>query len=278
MQGNILITGVSSGIGRAIAAEMVRHDFAVFGTVRREADAGRVRQEMGSRFTPLVMDVTDQASVDAARDRLSALLAGTPLNGLVNNAGIAVLGPLLYLPLEELRYQMEVNVIGLVRVTQAFFPLLGPNARGRSARIINISSVSGRFALPFAGPYAASKHALEAISDALRRELLLREVDVIVVEPGRVKTPIWDKVRLTAARGTEYNGVLSKVEEMLRQRMESALPPQAVARVVRLALTVCRPRSRYIIPNGWISGWILPCYLPDRWLDRLLARQFGLMG
>ncbi|MCX7591103.1 MAG: SDR family oxidoreductase [Kiritimatiellae bacterium] len=277
MAGHVLITGCSSGIGRAAAEELIRHNWQVFGTLRKEDDARRVEKELGTRFVPVLLDVTDQKTLDAAVRKVELLLDGQPLSGLVNNAGIAVIGPLLYLPPEALRYQLEVNVVGLVRVTQAFFPLLRADRGGHRGRVVNISSVSGRFVVPFAGAYAASKHAVEALSDAFRREFMPHGVDVVVIEPGRVRTPIWEKVAMSApGAGTEYDAILSGLGEMLRQRMRGALPPEAVARVVRLALTSPKPRTRYVIPNGWLFGWIIPRLLPDRLLDRVLARQFGL--
>src|SRR5438132_2521675 len=202
----VLVTGASSGIGRAVVGELVRRGFTVFGTIRRRDDAASLAA-LGA--TPVTLDVTDAATIAAARAQLERALAGQPLAGLVNNAGIPAAGPLELLPLDELRHILDVNLIGAVAVTQAFLPRL----KASRGRIVNISSVAGRGALPFLGPYAASKFGLEAISDSLRRELLPFGVRVIVLEPGSFKTAIWSKVEAMDLRryaGTPYESVLER--------------------------------------------------------------------
>jgi NAD(P)-dependent dehydrogenase (short-subunit alcohol dehydrogenase family) len=270
---NVVITGVSSGIGRAAAEDLAAHDFRVFGSVRREADAAPLAAALGARFEPLVCDVTDASAVQAAAERVRGRMGGEGLHGLVNNAGIAVVGPLLHLTPDEMRRQMEVNLIGALHTVQAFFPLLRPaHAGAPGGRIVNVSSVSGRFAMPFLGPYAASKHALEAFSDSLRRELLMYGVDVIVIEPGRIRTPIWDKVA-DAGRfaKTDYGPILERALAEIPARNHAALPATVVARAIRRALTTRRPRVRYALPDRWWLGWFLPRRLPARWVDRLVA-------
>jgi NAD(P)-dependent dehydrogenase (short-subunit alcohol dehydrogenase family) len=274
---HVLVTGVSSGIGQAAAADLARHGFCVLGSVRRDADAAPLLRMLGERFVPLLFDVTDAAAVRRAADRARAAVGPGGLCGLVNNAGIAVAGPLLHLAADDLRRQMEVSLIGVLNVVQAFFPLLRmPGPDGRPGRIVNISSVSGRFASPFLGPYAASKHALEALSDSLRRELMMYGVDVIVIEPGRVRTPIWDRVagmELGRFADTDYGPTLQGLADALPQRLRSALPPEAVARVIRRALTARHPRARYPVPDQWLSGWLLPRWMPDRWMDRMFRAR-----
>lgn len=268
-RGGVLVTGASKGIGAAIARELARLGFRVFGTIRRDADAAALR-DAGGGATPVRMDVTDQASIARARAEVEQALGATRLVGLVNNAGVPVLGPLEHIPLDDLRRQFEVNVFGVVAVTQAFLPLL----RAGRGRIVNISSVSGRFALPFAGPYAASKFALEALSDSLRRELRPSGVDVIVVQPGSVRTPIWETVAgFDAARlaGTPYAGMVERFQQMALASGAHGLPPVAVARIVARALTARRPRARYLVSRAaWSTR--LTRLIPDRWLDRLLSR------
>src|SRR5438552_6185669 len=263
----VLVTGASSGIGRAVAAELVRSGFTVFGTIRRRDDAASLAA-LGA--TPVTMDVTDAATIAAARAQLERALAGQPLVGLVNNAGIPAAGPLELLPLDELRRVFEVNVVGVVAVTQAFLPLLKV-ARGR---IVNISSVAGRSALPFMGPYAASKFALEAISDSLRRELSPFGVRVIVIEPGSFKTAIWRKVEAMDLRryaGTPYEGVLERFRRASLRGAERAPPPDKVVRAVWRALNARRPRLRVMVtPHGWLDR--IPLWIPDRWLDWLIYR------
>src|ERR1700712_2779780 len=192
---SVVITGTSTGIGWGTAKVLLERGFRVFGSVRKEEDADRLRQEFGANFTPLKFDVTDEAAVLAAAREVRAELEGETLAGLVNNAGIAVAGPVLELPADEFRRQMEVNVIGPVIATQAFGPLLGadPSLQGRKGRIVMISSVAGKNGNPLMSAYSTSKHAVEGLSESLRREMMLFGIDVIIVAPGAVKTPIWAK-------------------------------------------------------------------------------------
>jgi NAD(P)-dependent dehydrogenase (short-subunit alcohol dehydrogenase family) len=276
---SVVVTGVSTGIGQAIARDLARAGFFVFGGVRRIEDAAALAAECGAAFAPLVFDVTDDRQVAAAAAQVAERLGGEPLWGLVNNAGIAVPGPLRYVPLDAVRQQLEVNVIGVLRVTRAFLPLmlrapLAPRGRGR---VVNMSSVSGRFASPFFGPYAASKHALEAISDSWRRELLPQGVDVVTIEPGHIRTPIWEKAAdLSPYRETEYGAALARLKELVSRR--AGLPPEAVSRVVVRALTRRRPRTRYVVSDNVWLGWYLPRVLPDRWFDALAASRLRMRG
>ena len=193
---SVVVTGVSTGIGWGCVKVLAARGFHVFGSVRKQADADRLSAEFGSSFTPLVFDVTDQAAVNAAARQVQEKLGATPLFGLVNNAGIANPGPLLHIDIDAFRQQLEVNVTAQVIVTQGFAPLLGaaPDTRTKTpGRVVMMSSVGGRVAMPFLGPYNASKFALEAVSESLRRELMIYGVDVIVIAPGAIATPIWDK-------------------------------------------------------------------------------------
>src|SRR6201995_1556422 len=192
---SVVITGASTGIGHACAKFLLDKGYRVFGSVRKQADADRLKGEFGPNFTPLLFDVTDEPAVLAAARDVRAALNGATLAGLVNNAGIAVTGPVLELPADEFRRQMDVNVTGPVISTQAFGPLLGadPALKGPKGRIVMISSVSGKNGNPLIPAYAASKHAIEGLSESLRRELMLFGIDVIIVAPGPVKTPIWSK-------------------------------------------------------------------------------------
>jgi len=269
----IVVTGASTGIGAAIARELAGRGFRVFGTVRRPSDAAALTQ---AGVTPVMMDVTDSPAIARARAEVERELAGAPLAGLVNNAGIPAAGPLELLPLDELRRALEVNLVGAVAVTQAFLPLLkAAGAQGRGGRIVNISSVAGRRALPFMGPYAASKFGLEAISDSLRRELLPFGVDVIVVEPGSIQSRIWDKVEaldLTRYRGTPYEPVLDRFRQFALRSGERGLPPERVATVVARVLTARRPPARVLVVESRL-GQKLTEWLPDRWLDWLVKRR-----
>lgn len=278
---SVVITGVSTGIGYAAAADLVSRGWRVFGSVRRAEDAARVQAALGEGFSPLLFDVSDEAAVAAAAAQVETALAGAPLAGLVNNAGVAVSGAVLHTPLQEYRRQFEVNFFGVVAVTQAFLPLLGArrNAPPPPGRIVNISSVSGRIAYPFLSPYAASKHALEAFSDSLRRELVIYGVDVILIEPGSVVTPIWDKAEaqdLSAYAGSDYEEIMGRVTRGAVRSGRRGIPVEAVVATIRTALESPRPKARYALPRRRLTGWLLPRWLPDRWFDRLAARTLGL--
>lgn len=271
----VLITGASSGIGQATALHLDRLGFRVFAGVRRDADGSRLRRQASERLTPVLLDVTDPGSIAAARDTVQRL-APDGLAGLVNNAGIVVAAPLEVLPLDRLRQQLEVNVVGVVAVTQAFLPLV----RAARGRIVNVSSINGRVTVPVIGAYAASKHALEAVTDACRLELRRWGIHVVAIQPGAIRTPIWETSRAHAREiarewnpnaAERYAGVARSIEQPGRAPGR-AVPPDRVARVVAKALTARRPRTRYAV--GWDAriGLWLKRLLPDRLLDRLIAR------
>lgn len=278
MSKHVLITGVSTGIGHATAVLLAQRGYHVFGSVRQAEDGARLRAELGERLTPLLFDVTDEAGVATAVGHIRASLNGQNLTALINNAGISVTGPLMHLPLTQLRQQFEVNLFGLLHLTQQCLPLLGaakqaPYPRGR---IINISSVSGKIAYPFMGAYAASKHALEALSDSLRRELLIYDIPVILIQPGTTATPIIGKASAGMEQygRTDYAPILQKIAaQTIRERQQNAIPVTAVATKIVQALEAPRPKTRYAIPRRWLTGWLLPRFLPDRWFDWLVARQ-----
>ncbi len=279
---HVVITGASTGIGYDAARYLVERGFHVFGSVRKQADGERVQSELGEQFTPLLFDVTDGAAVATAVSQVTQVVGSDGLAGLVNNAGIAVAGPLLHLPLAEFRRQFEVNLFGLLDVTQKFLPLLGavPNATQPPGRILNISSISGKIAYPFMGPYAASKHALEALSDALRRELLLYGVDVVVIEPGSVRTPIWDKAQeldVEQYNQTAYKGILHGMQRVFVDRGKTGIPVEKVSEVIYTALTASKPKTRYVIARKLLTGWLLPRYLPDRMFDQIVGKRLGII-
>jgi NAD(P)-dependent dehydrogenase (short-subunit alcohol dehydrogenase family) len=229
-----------------------------------------------------MMDVTDHDAVQRAAGEVRSRLGQQTLFGLVNNAGIAVGGPMLHLEVEEMRRQMEVNLIGPFIVTQAFAPLLG-SERGRiggPGRIVQISSVGGKIAPPFLGAYVASKHALEGMSGSLRRELLLYGIDVIVVGPGAVVTPIWDKAQdgdLQRFAATDYGPVIEGFTEYFIREGRKGLPPERIGDSIYTALTARKPQTRYAVVPQRFKNWTLPRLLPERWLDRLIGKQSGLL-
>ena len=260
---------------------MIERGFHVFGSVRKQGDGEVVRGELGGQFTALLFDVTDGGAVETAVSQVMQIVGTDGLAGLVNNAGIAVAGPLLHLSLAEFRRQFEVNLFGLLDVTQKFLPLLGavPHATQPPGRIVNISSVSGKVVYPFMGPYAASKHALEAVSDALRRELLLFGIDVIVVEPASVKTPIWDKAQeldIEPYKNTVYKEILEGMKRVFVSQGKSGIPVERVSEVIFEALTKETPKTRYVLARKLLTGWLLPRYLPDRRFDKIIAKRLGI--
>jgi NAD(P)-dependent dehydrogenase (short-subunit alcohol dehydrogenase family) len=272
--GTVLVTGASSGIGEATALHLKELGFDPVGAVRKDADAERLESK-GVRAVKL--DVTDADSIAAAR----ASLGDAPLTGLVNNAGVAVAAPLEFLPIDQLRRQLEINLIGQIAVTQQFLPAL----RAGRGRIVNVSSIGGRLALPLVGAYAASKFALEGISDSLRRELIPHGVDVILVEPGGVKTPIWRKGNETADQiqaglPPEAEQLYGPMVEALRREStriaeRSGMEPRAVAEVIGKALSADKPRTRYLVGRDAKVRARMAKVMPDRMMDRAIVKQLS---
>ncbi len=269
----VLVTGASTGIGEATALRLRRAGWDVFAGARKDEDLERLR---GHGLTPLKLDVVDAGSIASAK----AALDERGLHGLVNNAGVAVSGPIEFVPLDELRHQLEVNLVGQVAVIQAFMP----NIREAKGRIVNVSSIGGRFALPMVGPYAASKHALEAVSDSLRRELRPWGINVSIIEPGAVVTPIWDKGRETADRiegemGEEARGRYGKLVARIRAETEKipdrGVPADEVAKAVERALTAARPKLRYVVGRDAKMRLRIKALAGDRRFDALIARTLN---
>jgi NAD(P)-dependent dehydrogenase (short-subunit alcohol dehydrogenase family) len=278
---SVVITGTSTGIGWGTAKVLLDRGFRVFGSVRKQEDADRLQAEFGANFTPLLFDVTDEAAVLAAARDVRAELEGETLAGLVNNAGIAVGGPVLELSVDQFRRQMEVNFIGPVIVTQAFGPLLGadPSLQGRKGRIVMISSVAGKSGNPLGSAYSASKHAIEGLSESLRREMMLFGVDVIIVAPGAVKTPIWSKsddVDPSRTSNSPYLPALEQVRKFVAHLADIGLPAEKVGELVHLALTAPNPRVRYQITPDPMRH-LMTAILPKRMVDRIIAKRLGLM-
>jgi NAD(P)-dependent dehydrogenase (short-subunit alcohol dehydrogenase family) len=276
----VLITGASTGIGRATALHLDRLGWIVYAGVRKEADADALRAASSGNLIPVTLDVTDAASIRSAAEEIRAAVGEGGLQGLVNNAGIGVAGPVEFLPPDQFRRQFEVNVIGQVAVTQAVISLLR-TARGR---IVNMSSVGGRLASPMMAPYNASKFALEALTDALRLELRPWSIEVIAVQPGAIATPIWDKsvaaadallATLPTAATELYGPAIENARRWAAKQAEDGSPPEAVARAVAHALTARRPRTRYVVGRDARIGMIIARFLPDRLRDTLLLRMAG---
>ncbi len=277
-RGAVVITGASSGIGETCALRLAGMGFHVFAGVRKPEDGATLQQQTPERITPVIIDVTDDATIRAAAETVSQAVGDTGLAGLVNNAGVAIAGPLEFLPIDELRRQLEINVVGQVAVTQAFLPLI---RKGRG-RIVNISSISGKIASPMVGAYAASKHAMEAVSDALRLELSPWGIEVVVVEPGVTRTPIWK--RSLAAGDALLEQMPPQIEELYGKSIAATrkaaqhnenvgTPPDEVAKVVATALTAEHPKTRYPVGRDAQLGALLARILPDRIRDRMFTRR-----
>jgi NAD(P)-dependent dehydrogenase (short-subunit alcohol dehydrogenase family) len=277
---SVVITGASTGIGWATAKLLLDRGFRVFGSVRKQADADRLKAQLGANFTPLLFDVTDEAAVLASAREVRGALNGQTLAGLVNNAGIAVAGPVLGLAADEFRRQMDVNVIGPIISTQAFGPLLGSDAslKGPKGRIVMISSVAGKNGTPMMGAYSASKHAIEGLSESLRREMMLFGIEVIIVAPGAVKTPIWskaDEVDISGYKNSPYFPALERIRKYMTHLGETGLPPETIAEAIAEALTSAHPKVRYqLTPNP--MRHLMTAILPKRRVDKIIAKRLGL--
>jgi NAD(P)-dependent dehydrogenase (short-subunit alcohol dehydrogenase family) len=275
---SVVVTGASTGIGWAIAKFLVGRGYRVFGSVRKQADADRLKGEFGQNFTPLLFDVTDEAAVLAAARQVREALGGETLAGLVNNAGVAVAGPVLEMSADDFRRQMDINVIGPVISTQAFGPLLGadPSLKGPKGRIVMICSVAGKNGNPLSAPYCTSKHAIEGLSESLRRELMLFGIDVIIVAPGAVKTPIWSKAEQFDMSVYQNSPYLNKAMAFMMKLGETGLPAERIAEVVFEALTAAKPKVRYQITPDQMRHF-MTATLPKRAVDRIIAKRLGLL-
>lgn len=277
-KGAVLITGASTGIGKASALLLDRSGYRVFAGVRQPEAGEALRKEASSGLTPVIIDVTDPAQFSAAKEAVEDVLGPEPLlTALVNNAGICVAGPTECLPIEILRQHLEVNVIGHIAVTQAFMPFI----RKSNGRIINVGSATGRFALPFLGAYSASKFALVALTDALRVELRPWGIPVSVVEPGTVETPMWEKsteksrnlmeVKLPDSARELYEDAMHSIERVMDSGRRQAITPEDVAEVVLKAVEAKKPKSRYRVGAGAQMAAI-GSFLPDRFTDWIFSR------
>jgi NAD(P)-dependent dehydrogenase (short-subunit alcohol dehydrogenase family) len=279
---NAVVTGTSTGIGHGTTKVLISKGFRVFGSVRKLADADRMQGEFGDRFVPLMMDVTDTDAVHEAAQKVGSMMGDRNLVGLVNNAGIVVSGPLLYLRPSEYRQQLEVNMIGPLNVIQAFAPFLGTDSKrkGPAGRIVNLSSTGAKVAIPLIGAYSASKCGLEGMSDALRQELMLFGIDVVIIEPGTVNTAMYDKGEkedLSEFKQTEYWEPVQNFQKFIvNEARTNGLPPERLGEAVYMALSKAKPKTRYAVVPQRFKNWTMPRLLPTRMLDNYLAKQLGL--
>lgn len=284
MPGNkdVVVTGVSTGIGRGTTKVLVSNGFRVFGSVRKQADADRLQTEFGNGFVPLIMDITDAGAVHQAAQKVRSMIGDGNLVGLVNNAGIVVSGPLLYLRVSEYRRQLEVNTVAPLVVIQAFAPLLGTDKKrkGLPGRIVNITSSGAKVPIPLLGAYSASKSGLEGMSDVLRLELMLFGIDLVMIEPGFVNTTMYDKGEkedLSEFKPTEYWNAMQNFQKFIVAQGRKGLSPERLGEAVHLALTTAKPKARYAVIKQRFRNWTLPRLLPSRMLDAVIARQLGFI-
>jgi NAD(P)-dependent dehydrogenase (short-subunit alcohol dehydrogenase family) len=274
---SVLVTGASTGIGRASALRLDGAGWRVFAGVRREQDAKELRAAASGRLAPVILDITEAGQIEAAAERIAAE-AGGRLDGLVNNAGVAIPGPLETLAIEDFRRQLEVNLTGHVAVTQALLPQLR-EARGR---IVFISSIGGRIAFPFTGAYHAAKFGIEAVGDVFRQELAPWGIRVAIAEPGSIDTPIWERGERSSDEGADpkreslYGQAIEKYRKAVRQTAERGIPPEKVAERIEHALSAERPHTRYLVGIDAKAQARLRPLIPTPVWDRIVARVMGL--
>ena len=279
---SVLVTGVSTGIGKAIAEELLKNDFLVIGSVRKKNDAEYFEENYKNNFKSIILDVTKKKDIENAKKEVEKILLENKsyLCSIVNNSGIALGGPVRYLDVDIFRKQFEVNFFGLIEVTKTFMDLLiESNKYKMKNKIINIGSISGKRSYPFVGPYTASKHALEGLSDALRRELLIHEVDVVLLQPGPIRTPIWEKVpdiENNPFLKTEYEVPLRKFNKGYIQLGIDGFPSHVIGERVVKIMKTNSPKTRYVITPKIFKNFLIPGFLPDRWVDKMTGKMLGL--
>ena len=279
---DVVVTGVTTGIGQATTKILISKGYRVFGSVRKQSDADDLQKELGNSVVPLIMDITDANAVHEAAEKVGSMIGDRNLVGLVNNVGMVVSGPLLYLRISEYRRQLEVNLISPLVVIQAFAPLLGTDKKrqGNPGRIVNITSSGGKVAIPLLGAYSASKFGLEGMSDALRRELMLFGIDVVIIEPGTVNTAMYDKGEkedLSEFKPTEYWKAVQNFQKFIvAEARNYGLSPERLGEAVHVALSTAKPKARYAVVPQRFKNWTLPRFLPTRMLDAYLAKQMKL--
>ena len=278
----VVITGVSTGIGYSSAKILCNSGYKVYGSVRKSEDAVRIAGKLGDNFQPLLFDVTDSKAISENVEKVQDdLKPGECIAGLVNNAGIALGGPVSLIETDIFRKQFEVNFFGLIDVTKAYLPLLGARKESNNqGKIINISSVSGKRSHPFMAPYTASKFALEAFSDSLRRELMIYGVDVILIEPGPIKTAIWDKApdpENNQFLGSDYEPSLERFYKLFIQMGKKGLDADIIGNRVKSILQDPRPKTRHVITPNRFANYTLPGILPDRIMDKLIGKGLNLL-
>jgi len=275
---NVLITGVSSGIGEAIADSCIAKGYRVFGSLRNEDQSRACSKKWGQLFTPLLMDVTNTSAIQECVTLVKTKLNGERLHVLINNSGIVKAAPLELQSKADIREMFEVNVFGLIEVTRAFLPLMKfTQKNGRSSKIINISSTAGEIGIPFLGGYVATKHAVEGLSHAWRRELMPFGIDVILVAPGNVVTPIWNKAKEeTIFDESPYKKSFRNFFDYSFLESVKGMKPEEIASVVMGAIVSARPKVRYAPVAQKLANWYIPRIISSRAFDSLLFKSMKM--
>lgn len=277
---NILITGVSTGIGYSCVKAFIKRGDRVFGSVRKQSDADKLKLEFGINFIPLLFDVTDQEAIDKAYLEVENILNGQGLDCLINNSGIAEGGPVLHIDIEKIKKHFDINVIGLFRVTKKFLPLLGArkNHNYKAGRILNVTSVAGKISAPMIAPYVGSKHAVEGMSHSLRRELLIYGIKVVIVAPGAVITPIWDKgIDDEAFKNTDYGDSIKLFADQARKKADKGFTADKVANDIVKIFENPNPKVRYAIVPNYLVNWFIPRLLPHKIIDLIIGKTMKLI-
>ena len=279
---SIVITGTSTGIGYATSKICIENGYHVFGSVRNSGDAEKVSSELGKNFTPLIFDVTNEAAVKESVKIVENQIGNQKLSGLINNAGVPVVGAVQNLSAEEFKYQFDVNLLGVFHCCQAYLDLLGAdkNREGTSGKIINISSISGENGMPFMSAYNMSKYGLEGFSEALRRELIIFGIDVVIIAPGPVKTPIWEKTDqndiLNRYDNSVYKESVSRIMHMSKKMEQAGVDANVIAKRALSIIENKKSKTRYRIDSTRMQNILLQL-LPKRIADKMIAKRMGLI-
>lgn len=279
-KGNILITGASTGIGFACTKKFVDEGYIVYGSVRKQEDADRLTDELGDNFQAIIFDVTDGTAIIKAANQLSVVLKSEGLQLLINNAGIAVTGPVELLDVDAYRHQFEVNYFGLIAVTKAFLPLLGGtiNSTFESGKIINISSVASQRTLPFMSAYASSKAAVDSFTEGLRRELLVYGIDAVTINPGPIKSEIWEKIdpNIESVKGTVYENVLNRFMKLVDKETQNPLEASVLAQSIYRTFLKKKSKTSEVISKNKFFKYTLTNFMPARLIDGVIKKKLKI--
>ena len=276
---SILISGVSTGIGYDAVRYFISKGFRVFGSVRKPEDKSRLETQFPENFHALLFDVRDRAAIDEATKEVETILGGDLLVAIVNNAGIAVVGPMQLLDDESFEAQLAINLFGMRNVTNAFLPFLGAShdrlPGQKPGKIINMSSISGVLNTPMNGAYCISKHAMESLGEIYRRELSIYGIDVISIQPGPIQSEIWTKSddEMAPFRDSDYQTMIERTEKIIERARQDAQPAEVISKLIHKIIESKRPRTAYIVHANKLLAKLLAHWLPARLVDRILKKK-----